>query len=90
MDPDPNPDPPDPHDFGHPEFGSGSTSQRYGSGSGSRDAQKHVDPVDPDSDPDSDPEHSSISPTQTVRPLHWQEMVCTTDIITEYPAHPSN
>ncbi len=29
---DPNPDP-DPHDFGPP--GSGSTSQRYGSGSGS-------------------------------------------------------
>ncbi len=31
--PDPNPDPPDPHVFGPP--GSGSTSQRYGSGSGS-------------------------------------------------------
>jgi hypothetical protein len=30
---DPNPDPPDPHVFGPP--GSGSTSQRYGSGSGS-------------------------------------------------------
>jgi hypothetical protein len=29
--PDPNPDPPDPHVFGPP--GSGSTSQRYGSGS---------------------------------------------------------
>jgi hypothetical protein len=28
---DPNPDQPDPHVFGHP--GSGSTSQRYGSGS---------------------------------------------------------
>ena len=33
ADPDPNPDPPDPHVFGPP--GSGSTSQRYGSGSGS-------------------------------------------------------
>jgi hypothetical protein len=31
TDPDPNPDPPDPHVFGPP--GSGSTSQRYGSGS---------------------------------------------------------
>ncbi len=31
--PDPNPDPPDPHVLGHP--GSGSISQRYGSGSGS-------------------------------------------------------
>ncbi len=31
--PDPNPDPPDPHVFWPP--GSGSTSQRYGSGSGS-------------------------------------------------------
>ncbi len=31
--PDPNPDPPDPHVFGPP--GSGSTSQRYGSGFGS-------------------------------------------------------
>jgi hypothetical protein len=31
ADPDPNPDPPDPHVFGPP--GSGSTSQRYGSGS---------------------------------------------------------
>jgi hypothetical protein len=30
--PDPNPDPPDPHVFGPP--GSGSTSRRYGSGSG--------------------------------------------------------
>jgi hypothetical protein len=34
ADPDPNPDPPDPRVFGPP--GSGSTSQRYGSGSGSR------------------------------------------------------
>ncbi len=32
-DPDPNPDPPDPRVFWPP--GSGSTSQRYGSGSGS-------------------------------------------------------
>ncbi len=32
-DPDPNPDPPDPHVFG--PLGSGSTSQRYESGSGS-------------------------------------------------------
>jgi hypothetical protein len=32
-DPNPDPDPPDPHVFGPP--GSGSTSQRYGSGSGS-------------------------------------------------------
>jgi hypothetical protein len=31
--PDPNPDPPDPHVFG--PHGSGSISQRYGSGSGS-------------------------------------------------------
>ncbi len=31
ADPDPNPDPPDPHVFG--SLGSGSTSQRYGSGS---------------------------------------------------------
>jgi hypothetical protein len=31
ADPDPNPDPPDPHVFGPPR--SGSTSQRYGSGS---------------------------------------------------------
>ncbi len=31
--PEPDPDPPDPHVFGPP--GSGSTSQRYGSGSGS-------------------------------------------------------
>jgi hypothetical protein len=31
-DPDPKPDPQDPHDFGPP--GSGSISQRYGSGSG--------------------------------------------------------
>ncbi len=35
ADPDlnPNPDPPDPHIFGPPGSGSGSTSQRYGSGS---------------------------------------------------------
>jgi hypothetical protein len=33
VDPDPDPDLPDPHVFGPP--GSGSTSQRYGSGSGS-------------------------------------------------------
>jgi hypothetical protein len=32
-DPNPNPDPPDPHVFGPPRSGSGSTSQRYGSGS---------------------------------------------------------
>jgi hypothetical protein len=32
---DPDPDPPDPHVFGPPVSGSGSTSQRYGSGSGS-------------------------------------------------------
>ncbi len=31
LDPNPDPDPPDPHVFGPP--GSGSTSQRYGSGS---------------------------------------------------------
>ncbi len=31
ADPDPNPDPPDPHVFGPPR--SGSTGQRYGSGS---------------------------------------------------------
>jgi hypothetical protein len=33
ADPNPDPDPPDPHVFGPP--GSGSTGQRYGSGSGS-------------------------------------------------------
>jgi hypothetical protein len=35
ADPDPNPDPPDPRVFGPPGSGYGSTSQRYGSGSGS-------------------------------------------------------
>jgi hypothetical protein len=35
ADPDPNPDPPDPRVFGPPGSGSGSISQRYGSGSGS-------------------------------------------------------
>jgi hypothetical protein len=35
ADPEPNPDPLDPHVFGPPESGSGSISQRYGSGSGS-------------------------------------------------------
>ncbi len=30
---DPNPDPPDPHDIGLPGSGSGSISQRYGTGS---------------------------------------------------------
>ncbi len=36
ADPDPNPDldPPDPHVFSPPGSASGSTSQRYGSGSG--------------------------------------------------------
>ena len=34
-DPDPDPDPPDPHVFGPPGSESRSTSQRYGSGSGS-------------------------------------------------------
>ena len=32
-DPEPNPDPPDPNVFGPPGAGSGSISQRYGSGS---------------------------------------------------------
>jgi hypothetical protein len=32
-DPNPDPDPPDPHVFGPPGTGSGSISQRYGSGS---------------------------------------------------------
>jgi hypothetical protein len=32
-DPEPEPDPPDPHVFGPPGSGSGSTGQRYGSGS---------------------------------------------------------
>jgi hypothetical protein len=38
ADPDPNPDPdqPDPRVFGHPGSRSGSTCQRYGSGSGSQ------------------------------------------------------
>jgi hypothetical protein len=31
--PDPNPDPPDPNVLGPPKSGSGSTTQRYGSGS---------------------------------------------------------
>jgi hypothetical protein len=35
ADPDPNPDPLDSHVFGPPGYGSGYTSQRYGSGSGS-------------------------------------------------------
>jgi hypothetical protein len=35
ADPDPDPDPSDPHVFGPPGSGSGSISQRYGSGSGS-------------------------------------------------------
>ncbi len=35
ADPDPNPDPSDPYVFGPPGSGSGSISQRYGSGSGS-------------------------------------------------------
>ncbi len=33
TDPNPDPDPLDPHVFWHPGSGSGSTSQRYGSGS---------------------------------------------------------
>ncbi len=35
ADPDPNPDPSDPYVFGPPGSGSGSISQRYGSGYGS-------------------------------------------------------
>jgi hypothetical protein len=41
-----DPDPPDPHVFGPPESGSGSISQRYGSGSLNKNGKKnHVSTV---------------------------------------------
>ena len=41
ADPNPDPDPPDPRVFGPP--GSGSTSQRYGSGSSCKNSKKNLD-----------------------------------------------